>query len=994
MCYDINMKINFISGATLYEATKNTIKQIDTAFAGQNLIVVPDSFSLQAENLVFDCLEISSTFNISVVGISRLASKILRDNNITYNRISGLEEILSIYQAVQINKENFKYFKNFGIDFCSKVLEIIKQFKNCKLKVDDITQPENVILGYKMHDLKLIYSSYEEILKDKLDLSKLLQFFLDSTETKIDLRNFRLYFVNFDAFSSEIYSFICSLAKKVDSISIGVAQPLAQGNAYIYENDAFEKMLNLARQQKIMAISKSYPTILTPAKKAVVMNVFSVRPTKVEEDYFTALSATDMYAEVDFVAKYITYQLRKGRRYKDFSIAVPDEKYFKEIARSFTEYSIPCYCDYNLTLKDVAFTQFILKIFDIAKSGVTKENLEYLLSSPFVNIENNQLIKLVQYYDISSFEDLEKHTHELDFIKHFLQNLSQIKTLQQGCAICKEFLENCKQPLENYLIKLESEGLVQKSSENKQSLQLITNALSQISEKDFAIDMLEFFNLIEIVFSSIKVETVPVYIDAVFVGDVTKSYFEDVDFLFILGSNQLPKIQKDCGLLTDEDIERLNYKIEPDIKEINRRNRLKLFEVLPHARKRLFASTIAGTVKPGFVQDLLQTFGQKELRISSMCKFNVPEEEILSRILFNIGCQAKASENFEMLNSLNAIPTKYLSTFKACIEQNNNFEYSYKNIEPIELQKYSASEMETFYACPFKHFMQYLLQVQERKVAKQDKRKLGIIKHALAKKFLEELICNANLDVDNFLQQSLKEECLKVLDNEIVEDRYFYKSLLSEMKIMLSNIKLEHKTSEFKPISLEKYISTKEHLVGVVDRVDEYKSYFRIIDYKTGHIGSIEKELEYGKKLQLFLYADAIKQENHKMCAGVYYFNCQAKPKKKDKKTKLLSGLTLKENEVVLASDWRLEEEGFSSNLIGGSRKKKPDENGFEYKNANFVTTHELEKFINYAKRMCNQAKLQIEEGYIETKPLKGECSFCPYSSICKYDLKNGVRNF
>ena len=49
------MKINLIAGETNFEASKNALKQIDLSdMTKQNLVVVPDRFSMQAENLVFD----------------------------------------------------------------------------------------------------------------------------------------------------------------------------------------------------------------------------------------------------------------------------------------------------------------------------------------------------------------------------------------------------------------------------------------------------------------------------------------------------------------------------------------------------------------------------------------------------------------------------------------------------------------------------------------------------------------------------------------------------------------------------------------------------------------------------------------------------------------------------------------------------------------------------------------------------------------------------
>ena len=113
------MDLNIVTSGTLFEATKEILKKIDYKnLAQKNLVVVPDSFSMQAESLIFDCLNIKSTFNISVVGVSRLASKILREHNIPFDRVSGLEEILLTYKAVKDNEKNFSYFQNYGIDFC------------------------------------------------------------------------------------------------------------------------------------------------------------------------------------------------------------------------------------------------------------------------------------------------------------------------------------------------------------------------------------------------------------------------------------------------------------------------------------------------------------------------------------------------------------------------------------------------------------------------------------------------------------------------------------------------------------------------------------------------------------------------------------------------------------------------------------------------------------------------------------------------------------
>ena len=75
-----------------------------------------------------------------------------------------------------------------------KVLELIKEFLNCELKVEDIKDCEDAVLSKKMHDLRLIYEEYLKLTEDKLDLSKLLDFFLEKSDF-FDLSKYNLYFV-------------------------------------------------------------------------------------------------------------------------------------------------------------------------------------------------------------------------------------------------------------------------------------------------------------------------------------------------------------------------------------------------------------------------------------------------------------------------------------------------------------------------------------------------------------------------------------------------------------------------------------------------------------------------------------------------------------------------------------------------------------------------------------------------------------------------------
>ena len=984
------MEMKFIASATLYEATKEVIKEIDYKnLKEKNLVVVPDSFSMQAESLIFDVLKIKATFNISVVGISRLAGKLLREHNIDYARISGLDEILYTYEAIKKCENNFLYFKNYGIELAINVLEIIKEFLNCEIKVEDIKDCEDAVLSKKMHDLRLIYEEYLKLTEDKLDLSRLLDFFLEKSEF-FDLKDYNLYFVNFDSFSRQIFSFICALSKKVKSVTIGVAKPLGYGNSYIYETDTIKKMLALANEKGIMVKVQERTPNLSEDKLAVLKNVFSVKTEEYSSPYFVNIVSSDVNDELEFVAKHITYMLHGGARFKDFAIAVPEESYFKNITKLFSKYDIPVYADYTLTLGDVSVSKFFLKMLSLT-AGINKEGINYLLSSPFINIENSDaLLKMVDYYDIDSVKDFTARSNALDEIFDMLVFKSSA-TLEEYVFMSIKFVTLIKDNFEN----LDIEDL-QKRSENEQAIVYIEKILDELKEKKLELSLEDFRTIISTIFQSIKVETVPSYIDAVYVGDATKSYFADTPYLFVLGATAslLPRTEKDNGLITDEDLSKLNYlkKIEPEIRVINRRNRLKLFEVLQHAERKLFISTPLGGEgrKASFVNDLVKVFGKCELATSSLLNFNrvdLDEEGKLKLLNFHLASVGVAEENFKKL--IGALDEKLANSVHNVVDK-DMFSFDYENLKTNPLgDKISASQLESYFACPFKHFLSYTLKIKEKEYAKEDKRKIGSFKHELNKLFVEENNFNIKTlrekEVEEFLKRKFNSLAKKYFDETSLNNLAFTHNLFRECKILLLNLVYEQKQSDFVVLGVEKKVESTildKKFVGIIDRVDAYKNYLRIIDYKTGEVDGVLKDLYYGKKLQLLLYGKVACEEFKKTCAGLYYFDCKNKFKKIGAKTKLLNGITLKDNEVVYATDYRLQEEKFRSDLIGTERKAKKDD--FEFKYGNFIS--DFQKYFDYALKVSEKATKEIEEGYIMPKPLQGECKFCPYKAVCKYD--------
>ncbi|MBP3431897.1 MAG: PD-(D/E)XK nuclease family protein [Clostridia bacterium] len=1004
------MEIKLITGATTFEAAVNTIKQIDvTDIQQQNIVVVPDSFSLQAENLIFKVLKLKSTFNIEIVGISRLASKLLRSNNIGFDRISALEEIFNIYKAVKGCEVKFQYFKTCGVEFCVTILQVIKQFKACKIAPDKMKVTKNDdLLAKKMHDLRMIYEAYDALLGEKLDLSKLLKFFVEKADTRLDLSKTNLFFVNFDSFSMEINSFICNLAKSVGKIYIGMARPISPKNAFIYENDIFKKTTALAKEYSVPVKVESFATEISGEKLKIVENLFAFDVECGKSDKFLNILAKNKQDEVEYAAKYIKYQVFNGKRFKDFSIAVSDEKYFDLIKQTFADFGIAVYCDDAVNLSQTILGRFVFKMLEIAKLGFGREAFEYLASSPLFG-EDEKLLGQIFYYQIEDEKEFLKIAPQFEKIVLQIKMLNSCKKAHEFESVLRQLLIFVDEKYQNFLFKMEDERFFKKQSENAQAKELIEQVFKKLSElggeDEFL--LLDFENLLKLAFRSVKVETIPTYIDAVYVGDATTSYFEDVDTLFVLGATAraLPRQQGDTGIIDDEEIKKLklDFALEPEIRVLNRRNRLKLFELLQHwTTKLIVCQPISEDGRPlpraDFVNDLISLFGKNVVHTTAYEDFNLAghsKDEEFERLLFCLG------NRMNLLNVYSKLREDLPREFAAEVGQIAGKSKKEQNLSDAtvkqEVLTISASALESYFACPFKFFMQYGLKVKQKETAEPDKRKFGIFQHALLKGFVskfENLRAVDEKQIETYLKENVSKLAEEIYDKEVLKKGYLLKFLQNESKIILKNVIKEQKCSDFRPVLLEQKIfeplGNDVNLIGFVDRVDACKKYFRIIDYKTGKTDNLKKELFYGKKLQLFLYANAVKNKTGLDCAGVYYFDCQTKYLKLNKHKNLFNGLTLKNNEIVEMTDFRVFDEGVKSDIIGVSRKKNVKGGEFSFKNGNL--TENFASDFDYAKRISLQAVSEIRDGYIAPKPFAGECAFCPYISVCKHGENDGER--
>ena len=405
-----------------------------------------------------------------------------------------------------------------------------------------------------------------------------------------------------------------------------------------------------------------------------------------------------------------------------------------------------------------------------------------------------------------------------------------------------------------------------------------------------------------------------------------------------------------------------------------------------------------------------------------------------SQILWNIKNKENTSENEkEFVKS-------YLKYKK---DHNDNFNYSknssynlflkgltysnekYPPREDISKKlyaknKFSVSEIETYAKCPYKYFVNYGLRAKENKNLDVDNLEIGNIVHYNMEDISKKI---KGLDIKNLdekdLEKIVNESFEKAIENSLDRDRAednknkfilsnIYESTQKSSKKIIDQIK----SGDFQIDGVEEkygrgekypqvYVDKKSYLEGRIDRIDRFKNYVRIIDYKTGAKEIRIANVLNGFELQLFVYMLSIKEKKSENLSPIasFYLPLKDEVKKLDKaydkdsikkiyddKTKM-NGLIVKINEEVL----KLLDKDFDG--------KKSDIFKISRGNANIFSLEEEEILEKFIKNLISKYIFEIKNGNIKLNPLRinqntYECTYCPYKSICKFDYSKDQDKF
>ncbi len=676
----------------------------------------------------------------------------------------------------------------------------------------------------------------------------------------------------------------------------------------------------------------------------------------------------------------------------------------------------------NYTLKyDIEYSRFL--------SPFTLEDEQVCQNRQFINSKYADKPLKLQYGAESDVPERVRKKLVETLAVFMSTNPRDRRSISQHIASAKQFLLGADEAWQRHADKVEK-----LSRYYRRCAEQVDNKIMSVLDelegvRDDVTDIQGFELILKSMLKTLKIALVPTYLDCVFVGGADSRFMGAGDIYVIGATNDnFPSTSAGGIIITPSDeamLDGLGIKIVPNERQKVMTDMYAVCDLMKKPHGRLVISYpelgAGGALRPSVVITELRGMLNEGGKPLSVDRVNVRDFNGM-RSMSGDDCYLERAADlfiteksclYEALRNVTAYEGENAAVFSAARQSINDDDLKKLDVrDPVRIQlpknmylakSTSVSRLETFFECPYAHYLQYILRLNKRKDARPEGTENGTIMHGVLEHFFKD-VRDGKVTSDDMV-----EELAYAYFDEVVKENGFERLLsLSETRRPLIRLKAEgasvckqlyaiSKRSAFKPAYLEAKIGegaikpmtlsvgdSKIALKGVIDRVDVCDGKFIVVDYKTyKSVGLSAKEVYYGQRLQLYIYMEAVKNSLDMAPAGVFYLPIYAGFTNSDENRYKFRGQVSDNMDVMAKIDSKVAEEPKAA-IIPYSFTKKNGLSGETH-----FSTADFETFGNYALTLASEGAAQMADGYIRPVPASDHCSACSFNDICGYVGKN-----
>ncbi len=1032
------------------------------------ILMVPELISHDMERRLSEAAGDTASRFAEVLSFTRLARRV--SDAVGHAAVSCLDNGGRVVAMASATRQLHSKLKAFAAvetkpEFLTGLLDAVDEFKRCCITPQmllDAAKKTTGSFAQKLEELALILETYNSICANgKKDPRDQMQWLLEELSDCDFAKTHAFYIDGFPDFTrqhTEILShLICNSENVVVSLNCDCVDSTAP--AFAKAGDTAGQLLRIAKANGVaVEIINIKPYAHSTRKIAAKLLGGNLKPDSTLP--LSVLQAESVYQEALVVAERILQLVQGGVRFRDIAVVCTDmSTYRNPLNMVFNRCKIPAYLSGTEALLEKSAITTVLAAMDAALGGfVQKDVLRYIKSmlSPLEpelcdrvenyvitwKINGSRWLKdwtahpdgLSGVWDDAAFEKLgalnRARRIAVEPIERLYVGFKASINLKQQVLALYAFLEDIhlSERLDQLAKNMDAKGDNRSAQILNQLWEILLTAMEQLHDVlgNTVWDTQTFTQLFTILLGQYDVGTIPPVLDSVTVGPVSAMRCQQAKHTFVLGAveGSFPSYGGSTGVLTDQEksaLRELGVPYTGGALEGLQAEFAEIYGVFCGAEETATVSYPGG--QPSFVY-------------TRLAKLAGGSENVVSELGVALADPDEAAAYLVRLNQKSVAEALNLSQQYSDVESRRKHSLgtvTTDNIKKLYGKKLrlSASQADKFADCRLSYFLKYGLRAKERKSADIDPAEFGTYIHAVLENTVREI-----KNRGGFQKVSLDEALALAMENskayadsrfqELDTQRlqYLFRRNQQELEMIVRELWQELYESGFQPVEFELAfgrdgkmppieIAGKQmdaSISGFVDRVDAWesgeKTYFRVVDYKTGKKDFDYCDIANGLGLQMLLYLFALEMGGvsvlgkNPVPAGVQYFPARVPYVSADGvlsdeeaeseriKNWKRKGLILQDDAVLQAM-----EPGEKPKRLPYSRKKDGSISG------DLADLQQFSLLKEYVFSVLSKMVDDIASGNVSPNPyMRGmshnACRFCPYGAICNDSAGEGCRNF
>ena len=582
----------------IFDEIKDLIKKNKKIY-----IITPEQFSFTAERKLLDVVGNGAAINAEVLTFNRMAYRVMNEvGGITKTALSSCGKSMLIYNILlnEKGKLNFLGKTDENIELIStQITEFKKHGINVQNLDEIINKSSDKYLNAKMSDMRIVYSKFEETIKNKyIDENDALTILSEQLPQTNIFENTLIYIDEFVGFTKQEYDIIAILLEQSSQVTINVCtdsleESLSPDTDIFYANKlTVKKIMETVDTVKQKVDTPIYIEDVKRFKNKELgfleQNLYAVPYKKYPEKSINNIKlflANNPYSEIENVAINIVKLVKNcNYRYRDISIITKNLDTYSNLCKViFNKYQIPVFIDEKKDLSQNIIVKYLLSILEIYAKNWSYESVFNYIKTGFLDISQEEIYEFENYclkWDIKyskwykgdwnfhddDGKDREKIKHFKELRKMVVDPLIKFKEGLLGINSAKEittrlynFLieNNIDKKLQEKEEELISIGKTDIANEYETSFKVIVQVLDEIVLifGDEKINFERYMQILKTGLGSCDLGKIPGTQDQVIMGDIDRSRSHKIKTVFIIGLNDgmFPSINKNEGYFNDDD---------------------------------------------------------------------------------------------------------------------------------------------------------------------------------------------------------------------------------------------------------------------------------------------------------------------------------------------------------------------------------------------------------------------------------------------------------